>query len=34
MHYMSFFAQLNPYVLVILAAVLACGAFDWWIKSH
>ena len=34
MHYLSFLTDLNPYVLAILAAVLACGAVDWWIKTH
>jgi hypothetical protein len=34
MHYLSILTDLNPYVFAILAAVLACGAVDWWIKTH
>jgi hypothetical protein len=34
MHYLSFFTAINPYVLAVLAAVLACGAVDWLIRPH
>lgn len=34
MHYLSFVTAINPYVLVVLAVVLACGAMDWWRSTH
>ena len=34
MHYVNFITALNPYVLACLAAVLACGAIDWWRRTH
>jgi hypothetical protein len=34
MDYLSFVTAINPYVLAVLAAVLACGAVDWLIRPH
>jgi hypothetical protein len=34
MHILTFMTAINPVVLVILGLVVACGAVDWWIKSH
>ncbi|AYD00851.1 hypothetical protein NCHU2750_14600 [Neorhizobium sp. NCHU2750] len=34
MHYLEFFTTLNPFVLIILAAVIACGLYDRWLETH
>lgn len=33
MPYLEFFTTLNPIVLAILAIVLCCGAYDYWLQS-
>lgn len=34
MHYLTFVTAINPYVIALLGLVLACGAVDWWHRSH
>ena len=34
MQIIAFLEAINPVVVGILGVVLACGAVDWWIKSH
>ncbi|TWF56444.1 hypothetical protein FHW37_10272 [Neorhizobium alkalisoli] len=34
MHYLSFLTAINPFILIILAVVLACGAYDHWIQHR
>ena len=33
MAYLEFVSTLNPIVLAILAVVLCCGAYDYWLQS-
>lgn len=33
MEYLEFIATLNPVVITILAIVLVCGAYDYWVQS-
>lgn len=34
MHYLEFFTSINPFVLAVLAVVVACGVYDRWIETH
>lgn len=34
MHYLTIVTALNPYIIAVLALVLACGAYDRWHNSH
>ncbi|SMF65326.1 hypothetical protein SAMN02982989_3352 [Xaviernesmea oryzae] len=31
--YLEFITTLNPVVIAILAIVLACGAYDYWVQT-
>jgi hypothetical protein len=34
MQVLEFCAAINPFILAILAAVIACGLYDRWIETH
>lgn len=34
MHYVEFFTSINPIVLGVLAVVVVCGIYDYWLETH